>query len=173
MAIESLVSGGCIVSGRGVPLGAVLQRARAFAFHGQLVGAAAAGAGGPRRAPEPRGGRPRLRASPTAWSSAKTPADDAARFYRTDNGITLVTREHARKRWPEPAAMKVLHVGAESFRWSRPAGWPTWWARCRRRCAQQGADVRLLLPGLPAIIDAVLHAQARVRDRAGASAPPA
>ena len=21
-----------------------------------------------------------------------------------------------------------------SFRWSRPAAWPTWWARCRRRC---------------------------------------
>ena len=50
-----------------VPLGAVLQRARAFVFRGQLVGAAAGGGGGPRRAPEPRGGRPRLRASPTAW----------------------------------------------------------------------------------------------------------
>ena len=63
MAIESLVSGGCIISGARVPLGAVLQRARAFAFDGQLVGAAAAGGGGPRRAPEPRGGRPRLRDS--------------------------------------------------------------------------------------------------------------
>ena len=30
-----------------------------------------------------------------------------------------------------------------------------------------GADVRLLLPGLPAIVDAVLHQKTRVRARAG------
>ncbi len=33
------------------------------------------------------------------------------------------------------------------------------WARCRRRWCAQGADTRLLLPGLPGIIDAVLHAR--------------
>ena len=57
MAVESLVSGGCIVSGSVHPLGAVLQRARAFVRVGQLVGAAARRAG---RAAAP---------GSTAWSS--------------------------------------------------------------------------------------------------------
>ena len=61
MAIESLVSGGCIVSGPGVPLGAVLERACALVLERGLVGAAARRAGRPRCAAHARGGRPRLR----------------------------------------------------------------------------------------------------------------
>ena len=53
-----------------------------------------------------------------------------------------------------------------SFRWSRPAAWPTWWARCRQALIEPGADVRLLLPGLPAIADAVLHQTTVLRVRA-------
>jgi starch synthase len=46
-----------------------------------------------------------------------------------------------------------------SIRWSRPAAWPMWWRRCRWRWPRPGADVRLLLPGLPAVLDAVQHAR--------------
>ena len=34
-----------------------------------------------------------------------------------------------------------------SFRWSRPAAWPTWSARCRRRWPRPGADVRAAAAG--------------------------
>ena len=67
MAIESLVSGGCIVSGA-VFRSVLFSSVRVHSYcQRQLVGAAARRAGRPRRAPEPRGGRPRLHTSPTAW----------------------------------------------------------------------------------------------------------
>jgi ADP-glucose pyrophosphorylase len=58
MAVESMVSGGCIISA--FQVAAVLQLPRAFVVDGQLVGAAAGCRGGPARPADPRGGRPRL-----------------------------------------------------------------------------------------------------------------
>ena len=77
MAIESLVSGGCIVSRRGVPLGAVLAGARALVLGRQLerccCPACRSGAMRASRAWSSTAAA----TSPTAWSSAKTPAADA------------------------------------------------------------------------------------------------
>ncbi len=63
MAIESVVSGGCIVSGSVFPHGAVLAGAGALVFVGQLERAAARRAGGAACAADARDRRPRLRDS--------------------------------------------------------------------------------------------------------------
>jgi hypothetical protein len=60
MAIESLVSGGCIVSGS-VYRSVLFSQVQGAQLHpGQLVGAAAGRGGGPRRPHHARGDRPRL-----------------------------------------------------------------------------------------------------------------
>ncbi|MEO7152349.1 MAG: glycogen synthase GlgA [Burkholderiaceae bacterium] len=59
--------------------------------------------------------------------------------------------------------MKVLHVGAEIFPLVKTGGLADVMGALPQALQAQGADVRLLLPGLPAIADAVLH-QKRVID---------
>ena len=53
--------------------------------------------------------------------------------------------------------MKVLHVAAEIFPLVKTGGLADVVAALPRALINVGADVRLLLPGLPAILDAVLH----------------
>ena len=53
--------------------------------------------------------------------------------------------------------MKVLHVGAEIFPLVKTGGLADVLGALPQALIQAGADVRLLLPGLPAIVDAVLH----------------
>ena len=53
--------------------------------------------------------------------------------------------------------MKVLHVGAEIFPLVKTGGLADVMGALPQALAAQGAQVRLLLPGLPAIADAVLH----------------
>ena len=53
--------------------------------------------------------------------------------------------------------MKVLHVGAEIFPLIKTGGLADVLGALPQALIGQGADVRLLLPGLPAIADAVLH----------------
>ena len=53
--------------------------------------------------------------------------------------------------------MKVLHVGAEIFPLVKTGGLADVMGALPQALVEQGADVRLLLPGLPAIADAVLH----------------
>ncbi|MES2101663.1 MAG: glycogen synthase GlgA [Pseudomonadota bacterium] len=53
--------------------------------------------------------------------------------------------------------MKVLHVGAEIFPLVKTGGLADVLGALPQALIGQGADVRLLLPGLPAIADAVLH----------------
>ena len=53
--------------------------------------------------------------------------------------------------------MKVLHVGAEIFPLVKTGGLADVLGALPQALIAQGADVRLLLPGLPAIADAVLH----------------
>ena len=53
--------------------------------------------------------------------------------------------------------MKVLHVGAEVFPLVKTGGLADVLGALPQALIGQGADVRLLLPGLPAIADAVLH----------------
>ncbi len=55
------------------------------------------------------------------------------------------------------ARMKVLHVGAEVFPLVKTGGLADVLGALPQALIGQGADVRLLLPGLPAIADAVLH----------------
>ena len=79
-------------------------------------------------------------------------AADAARFERTESGVVLVTREMlgGSDRQPAAAADPAGQRRAVS-RCSRPAGWPTSPARCRWHSPPPGEDVRVLLPGFPAI----------------------
>jgi starch synthase len=53
--------------------------------------------------------------------------------------------------------MRVLHVGAEIFPLIKTGGLADVLGALPQALIGQGADVRLLLPGLPAIADAVLH----------------
>ena len=53
--------------------------------------------------------------------------------------------------------MKVLHVGAEIFPLIKTGGLADVLGALPQALIAAGADVRLLLPGLPAIVDAVLH----------------
>lgn len=53
--------------------------------------------------------------------------------------------------------MKVLHVGAEIFPLVKTGGLADVLGALPQALIGEGADVRLLLPGLPAIADAVLH----------------
>ena len=53
--------------------------------------------------------------------------------------------------------MKVLHVGAEIFPLVKTGGLADVLGALPQALIATGADVRLLLPGLPAIVDAVLH----------------
>lgn len=53
--------------------------------------------------------------------------------------------------------MKVLHVAAEVFPLVKTGGLADVVGALPQALIRQGADVRLLLPGLPAIADAVLH----------------
>lgn len=53
--------------------------------------------------------------------------------------------------------MKVLHVGAEIFPLVKTGGLADVLGALPQALIGAGADVRLLLPGLPAIVDAVLH----------------
>jgi len=57
------------------------------------------------------------------------------------------------------SAMKVLHVAAEIFPLVKTGGLADVMAALPTALAQQGADVRLLLPGLPAILEAVQGAR--------------
>ncbi|MEP7295900.1 MAG: glycogen synthase GlgA [Burkholderiales bacterium] len=53
--------------------------------------------------------------------------------------------------------MRVLHVGAEIFPLVKTGGLADVLGALPQALIKAGADVRLLLPGLPAIVDAVLH----------------
>ena len=53
--------------------------------------------------------------------------------------------------------LRVLHVAAEVFPLVKTGGLADVVGALPQALAAQGADVRLLLPGLPAIVDAVLH----------------
>ncbi|MDP3085055.1 MAG: glycogen synthase GlgA [Rubrivivax sp.] len=55
--------------------------------------------------------------------------------------------------------MKVLHVAAEVFPLVKVGGLADVVAALPVALAEQGADVRLLLPGLPAVMDGVQHAR--------------
>ncbi|HWH81419.1 MAG TPA: glycogen synthase GlgA [Burkholderiaceae bacterium] len=53
--------------------------------------------------------------------------------------------------------MRILHAGAEVFPLVKTGGLADVLGALPQALIAQGADVRLLLPGLPAIVDAVLH----------------
>jgi len=58
---------------------------------------------------------------------------------------------------PAAVPMKVLHVAAEVFPLVKTGGLADVAGALPPALVKAGADVRLLLPGLPAIVDAVLH----------------
>ena len=76
------------------------------------------------------------------------------RFERTDSGVVLVTREMLQAASCLTPAADARPAGQRRnlSRCSRPADWPTSPARCRWRWRQPAQDVRVLLPGFPAIL---------------------
>jgi glucose-1-phosphate adenylyltransferase len=96
LAIESLVSGGCIVSGavfRSVLFSQVRVHSYASVNWAVLLPGVQVG----RRARVTRAGVDRDCVIPDEMVIGEDAAADAARFHRTDSGITLVTREMLRK----------------------------------------------------------------------------
>ena len=95
MAIESLVSGGCIVSGsawRSVLFSQVRVHSYSLVSESVLLPGAEVGRGARlRRVVADRGCR-----IPDGLVIGEDPVADAARFYRTDSGVTLVTRDMLR-----------------------------------------------------------------------------
>jgi glycogen synthase len=83
------------------------------------------------------------------------PAADAARFYRTESGITLVTRDmlRAAEAGAEPerggpgGGMKVLHVAAEVFPLVKTGGLADVVARCRWRWPSRAPTCACCCPG--------------------------
>jgi glucose-1-phosphate adenylyltransferase len=100
MAIESLVSGGCIVSGavfRSVLFSSVRVHSHSSVNWAVLLPGVQVG----RRARLTRVVVDRGCEIPDGMVIGEDPAIDAERFYRTDNGITLVTREMLAKLAPQ------------------------------------------------------------------------
>jgi glucose-1-phosphate adenylyltransferase len=100
MAIESLVSGGCIVSGavfRSVLFSSVRVHSHAHVGWAVLLPGVQVG----RRTRLNRVVVDRGCSIPDGMVIGEDAASDAERFYRTDNGITLVTREMLAKLAPQ------------------------------------------------------------------------
>jgi len=95
MAIESLVSGGCIVSGR-VFRSVLFSQVRVHSFASAEWSVLLPGVQIGRGARVHRTVLDRDCHIPDGMVIGEDPAADAARFYRTDSGITLVTRDMLR-----------------------------------------------------------------------------
>ena len=145
MAISSLVSGGCIVSGASPrAVAAVHRRARCIPTR-QLEGAVVlpyVDIG--RRARLTQRGRRSRRAHPArGWWSARTRSSMRARFRRTDKGICLITQPMIDRlacmtpcgSWRSPR---------NASRWSRPAALRMSSARCRAALARARRAVTTL-----------------------------
>jgi glucose-1-phosphate adenylyltransferase len=95
-AIESLVSGGCIVSGA-VFRSVLFSSVRVHSYSGVNWSVLLPGAQIGRHARVTRAVLDRDCVIPDGMVIGEDPAADAARFYRTDSGITLVTRDMLRR----------------------------------------------------------------------------
>jgi len=96
LAIESLVSGGCIVSGA-VYRSVLFSQVRVHSYSSVNWSVLLPGVQVGRRARITRAVVDRDTLIPDDMVIGEDAADDAARFHRTDSGITLVTREMLRK----------------------------------------------------------------------------
>jgi glucose-1-phosphate adenylyltransferase len=92
MAVESLVSGGCIVSGA-VFRSVLFSQVRVHSYASVNWAVILPGVQVGRRARLTRVVVDRDCVIPDGMVIGENAADDALRFYRTDSGITLVTRE--------------------------------------------------------------------------------
>ena len=94
MTVNTIVSGGCIVSGSHVrQLGAVLQRARPLVLQHRAGGGAARRDDRAQLPPAQGGDRPRLRAARRPGGRRGRRPPTPQRFERTEGGVVLITRE--------------------------------------------------------------------------------
>jgi glucose-1-phosphate adenylyltransferase len=93
MAVESMVSGGCIVSGT-VFRSVLFSSVRVHSYSTSTGRCCCPRCRWAPRAPDPRRDRPRLH-DPRRHGDRRRPRR-RPRFYRTEQGITLVTREMLR-----------------------------------------------------------------------------
>ncbi len=86
--------------------------------------------------------------------------EDARRFYRSEEGIVLVTRDMLRKLGHKTGAlMQVLHVCSEMFPLLKTGGLADVIGALPAAQIAEGIDTRVLLPAFPDIRRGVVDAQ--------------
>ena len=92
MAVDSMVSGGCIISGATVRRSLLFSNVRVHSFCADRgLGAARRRRRRPQLRDPPRGDRQGLQPARRARASASIPRRTARRFHVTESGVTLVT----------------------------------------------------------------------------------
>ncbi len=90
--------------------------------------------------------------------------EDARRFYRSEEGIVLVTRDMLRKLGHKQGAlMQVLHVCSEMFPLLKTGGLADVIGALPAAQIAEGIDTRVLLPAFPDIRRGVVDAQVVTR----------
>jgi hypothetical protein len=95
------------------------------------------------------------------------PDEDARRFRRTENGITLITRKCSTSSPDQPEIKSLtcafLHVAVEIYPLVKTGGLADVVAALPVALAARGLDVRVLLPGMPAILNGVVDLKRVIR----------
>ena len=161
-AVDSLVSGGCIVSGARVRRSVLFSSAHIHSYasveESVLLPQVDVGERCElRRVVVDKGCH-----IPAGTRIGFDAAEDARRFYRTEQGVVLVTRDMLQDLEAQPAIgprMKVLYVCTELFPLLKTGGLGDVGAALPPALRDAGCDVRVLLPGFPAIRSGVSPSQ--------------
>jgi glucose-1-phosphate adenylyltransferase len=152
MAIESMVSGGCIVSGT-VFRSVLFSRCACIRTPWSTGRCCCPGVQVGRHARVTRAVVDRDCMIPDGMVIGEDAAADAARFFRTELGHHPGHARHAARTLARCRKRGCCTSRPRSSRWSRPAAWPMWW-RPAGGAGRPGRRRALLLPGLPPVLEA-------------------